>query len=551
MPSEPSATEPDQRAVARPRGFSRGAVERVGHNSVVQLATQLTVIGVGLLLTPLIVAKLGLALYGVWTFVTVTIGYLTMVDPGLNAAVVRFGSPRYAEGDAVTPARLATLGMAIWLAIGLVASPLLIVVVPFIETHLKGSATAAGQIGWLTVFAFCSLIFTAASSVQNSMLVAAGEQWISNVIDALSRFLYAGLAIWLLLAGHGLAGLAIAMGTQTVVAALGAFVAVRRRVGPPLGNPLKLSRDQVRDLAHFGGWAQAGNLFQTLNGMTNSLVAGTFISASSVGVLSFGQRLARQIPYFSTIPQDTLMHATAARFGDGRDPEGLKRVAVDANRIVSLFSTVPGFGLVAVAPVLLAAWLGKAYTGAAIVTVILALNQVTLGMMRGARTTLIGVGHIRLNASAQGLTFIANAAVTLALVVPLGITGIVLGSLVASVVTTTYLQRRFHQILGLTLREGLLGWAWKLWLPGLASAGACLAITYAMPESVRQHRGPALLALVVLTGVYLALSALGLRMTGGFAPQDFATLKRGLPRPVAKVFNSAPVRWVARVEHAS
>lgn len=532
---------------AQPRGFRRSAVERVGHNSVVQLASQLSVIAIGLALTPLIVGELGLAVYGIWTFVTVTIGYLTMVDPGLNAAVVRFGSPRYAAGDPVTPARLATLGMGIWLALGLLLSPLLLVVVPFIETHLKGSAAAGGQIGWLTVFAFASLIFTAASSVQNSMLVAAGEQWISNVIDASSRLVYAGLAVWLLLAGHGLAGLAVALGTQSVLAAVAAFAAIRVRVGPPLANPLRLERAQVAELARFGGWAQAGNLFQTLNGMTNSLVAGTFISASSVGVLSFGQRLARQIPYFSTIPQDTLLHATAARFGDGQDPDGLRRVAVDANRIVSLFSTLPGFGLVAVAPVLLAAWLGKAYAGAAAVTVILALNHVTLGMMRGARTTLIGVGYIRLNASAQALTLVANAAVTLALVGPLGIEGIALGSLAAAVVTTTYLQRRFHQILGLSLREGLLGWAWRLWLPGVVAAGCCLAATYALPEAVREQRGPAALALVALAVAYLALSALGLRATRGFSPADFATLRRGLPRPLARAFNSAPLRWVARV----
>ena len=127
---------------AEPAGFRRGHTARVGHNAVVQLASQLIIIAVGIVLTPLIVSKLGLATYGVWTFITVTIGYLTLVDPGFYAAVVKFGAPRYAEGDRVTPARIAGFGVATWLAIGLLVSPLLFVVAPFIADHLKGSGVA-------------------------------------------------------------------------------------------------------------------------------------------------------------------------------------------------------------------------------------------------------------------------------------------------------------------------------------------------------------------------------------------------------------------------
>jgi len=514
----------------------------------VQLASQLMVIGVGIVLTPLIVSKLGLATYGVWTFITVTIGYLTVVDPGLNAAVVKFGAPRYAEGDRVTPARLAGFGVSIWLAIGLLASPLLLVMAPFITDHLKGSGVAAGQIGWLVTYAFASLIFSASSSILSSVLVAAGEQWISNVIDTVTRLLYGLLAAGLLLSGHGLAGLAIALGLQQVLSALVMAMVIARRLGPVLGNPFALERSTIRQLLAFGGWAQMGNLFSTLNSMTNALVAGTFISASSVGVLAFGQRLARQIPYFSTIPQDSLLQATSAKFGEHEDPVALRRVAVDANRIIAMFTTLPGFGLMAVAPVALAAWLNHSYRYAAIVTIMLALNHIVLGMMRGARTTLIAVGHIGLNARAQALALVANVSLTLALVGPLGLPGIAIGTLGASLVTTVYLQRRFHVILGLGLGEGLFAWAWRLVLPGIGAVAACWAATALMPRSVIHERGPALLAFCVLTLLYLAVSSIGLRLCSGFNVADYATLKKGLPRPIAKVFASAPIRWVARVD---
>ena len=535
---------------AEPAGFRRGHTARVGHNAVVQLASQLIIIAVGIVLTPLIVSKLGLATYGVWTFITVTIGYLTLVDPGFYAAVVKFGAPRYAEGDRVTPARIAGFGVATWLAIGLLVSPLLFVVAPFIADHLKGSGVAEGQIGWLVSYTFVSLIFSASSSILGAVLVAAGEQWISNVIDTLTRLLYGFVAAGLLLSGHGLAGLAIALGLQQVLSALAMVIVIARRIGPVVGNPFALERSLLSQIVVFGGWAQMANLFTTLNSMTDALVAGTFINASSVGVLSFGQRLARQIPYFSTIPQDSLLQATSAKFGEREDLRALRRVAVDANRIIAMFTTLPGFGLIAVAPIALAAWLNHSYRYAAVVTIILALSHIVLGMMRGARTILIAVGHIGLNAKAQALALVANVILTLALVGPLGLRGIVIGTLGASIVTTIYYQRRFHLILGLGLGEGLFAWAWRLVLPGAAAVAVCWMATALMPASVVHQRGPALLAFAFLTLLYLLISSLGLRLCSGFNAADYATLEKGLPAPLAKLFACAPIRWVAKVDVA-
>lgn len=57
--------------------------------------------GIGLLLTPFIIRSLGQSEYGLWTMIGALVGYMTVLDFGLNKTIVRFVAKYRAENDKI------------------------------------------------------------------------------------------------------------------------------------------------------------------------------------------------------------------------------------------------------------------------------------------------------------------------------------------------------------------------------------------------------------------------------------------------------------------
>jgi len=53
----------------------------------------------GLIVTPLIIRKLGTSQYGLYTLIGAFVGYLSILDLGLNNAIIRFVSHYKAKGN--------------------------------------------------------------------------------------------------------------------------------------------------------------------------------------------------------------------------------------------------------------------------------------------------------------------------------------------------------------------------------------------------------------------------------------------------------------------
>ncbi len=116
--------------------------------------------------------------------------------------------------------------------------------------------------------------------------------------------------------------------------------------------------------------------------------------------------------------------------------------------------------------------------------------------------------------------------------------GVMLATVVAKLVATTYLLVRFHRIVEGSASELLFSWVTKLLLAIVAGAGAARLTLLFLPDAVVHHRGPAAAALAVLGVVYLVVFALVIRLTGYFSAEDLAWFAEILPGPLARVVSS-------------
>ena len=520
---------------------------RILANSAIMTIGQIVVVAIGFILTPVIISNVGIAMFGAWAIFTTAAGYITVLDPGTSGIVARFGAMAHVRGDTKEMARLTSLGLASWVFLGLIVAPVMWFVIPVLSSHLHVPHTSTHQLVVFFWWGYALVIFAAMQAVLSGQLTAIGLLWITTVIDVATRLLYGVILVIGFVAGLELWALILASFVQGIVVALATFVVAWRRNGFPLGNPARLDRAVFREVRRFGGWAQITSILNTLTYSTDPIVIGTFVSAGAAGIANLGSRLARQIPYFATVPEATLPAMSASQqAGEGR--EAIARMSIRSNRISFLLGAGIGSIIVGAAPVILAFWQGRSYSQADLATCIVAASMLASMLGQTAGIGIYAMGKVGYGVRARFAGFAVNLVATIALAIPFGMPGVLLGTLLATVTTNAYLQIRVNQLLSLS------GWTsvWRWMLPLMAAVAPAILVDRLvialMPVSVEHHRMPALAALgVVLVVNYVVLIA-GLRAWRYLDQQDVTFLRRSLPGPMRKLLRPRVVRLLIRPE---
>jgi O-antigen/teichoic acid export membrane protein len=518
----------------------------VALNSTVVAVAQAVIVGLGLVLTPFIVGRLGLVLFGLYGFVTTTVAFISVLDPGLGLIVIRYASSD--DGDQKLAARLSTLGLTVWLSLGIILSPLLFIVLPVLTTHLHSATGALLSPSLVTtaqqffVFGYVYLFITAAGAILGCRLIAAGEQWLVTVIGLVSRFVYAVVVVVVLISGFGIWGLAMASSAQTALVVLATLVAIWRRHGTVVANPFTLGRTRLVELLRFGGLVQLSSILDALNYDTDPIIIGRFVSVGASGLYQLANRAAGQIAYLVAVPQQSLLQTFSAVANRRASIAEVRRPAVQASRYLGLVAFFAGGALLAAAPELSVAWLGKPYDGIDGALCLLAGLQLVNAARFNSSIVIVALGKAGIGAKAKAISVAVNLALTLALVVPFGLTGVLIGTMVASALQTAVLMRRYTALLESNLREVL----WQWYAPGLAVALASAAVArlvgLAIDAPAVTSRGPAILAGAITVLVFSACFSVGIRATRYLNHSDLDYVSSILPQPIGKVLHLRVIR---------
>jgi O-antigen/teichoic acid export membrane protein len=517
---------------------------RVAFNSMAMMIGQVVFTAIGLVTTPVTLSHIGLVEFGLWGIIFSAVGYITLLDPGFGDLITRYGARAHLEGNRALAARLCSLFTLVWLGLGAIGLPLLFWLVPkwvpylHLSPGLNSVAIRFFYWGYLITIAGC------VAAILSARLTAIGDQWLVTVIDAVTRVIYCVVLIVLLFSGFKLSALVIALSVQLGLTFIATIAFVIRRAGGPYGNPLRLHGDVVRETLRFGGWLQLGGLLEVLTYETDPLVIGTFVSVRRAGTYNIGQRVARQSTYFAFIAQSSILSAVSAAYAAKEGLHAMRRMYVRANRLVVLLGCIIGGAVLGTAPVIIAAWLGRSYAYADLATC-LAVVALMLGLPRPAVAAVImAMGRVGLGVRAQAAAFAINLVLTLALVKPLGMFGVMLATVIAKLAATGYLLARFHRLVQSTARELLLSWLVKVLLAVSLAAGACRLILLYLPVSVVHDRLPALAALALLGVVYVLVFGVVLRVTRYFGTDDLAWFAEILPAPLARIAASSIVHRI-------
>ena len=419
--------------LARLRFVSRAdLVRQTGANAVATAGPQLFLLA----MTPLLVSRLALGGYGIWTFCLATIAIASNVDGGLGPTISRYFALYRGRGDEGAQHLLATFATLSMLLLGGLSALVLHEVGGAIASHMHVHDALRSQ---------------AQVAVRDAGIVV-GLGLLGNVFSGYLR----GRASFGLVAVGAFAGIggflvywAVTPESKANVAtyihcaaAQNACTLVVWAIGAVIGGmrfaPAVPAFPEIREIFGFAWRSQIASATSLVSLQADSLVIGAVCPVRTLGIYGIAATVAtafRNLPFYALFPirvRVTTIFGASALQGANRALSELER---------RWRPIIVGYSLIA-APVAVAIvyyWLTPR-VGEAVVILFFLLVAYATDLAAGVRVAYANaVGQPGLLARLGVIALVINVGLTVPLVLVIGAYGVVGPTAIASLVTTVYI----------------------------------------------------------------------------------------------------------------
>lgn len=477
---------------------------RLSRNVVANMLAAGVSLGSALAAVPLIVDRVGVAGYGIWTLALTAIVYITTTEAGVGPAVQRYTAVAHGGADLHAAARLLWSTLALYIAFGVVLMAALALLAPTlvelfdVERGLAADAEEMFRIAGLV--GLIALLGAGLGNVQQGL-----ERYLSyTVASAVGAVAFLVGIVVALENDAGLSGLAWAAAAQQGVIVVLRAIGLRdvMATGPGI-----VSRGEAREIGGFALRVQMTVASMIVNLQTDRIVVGLIASGRTLGQLGIGAQVAeagRLVGGAALAPMVSRMSVTHG----GADPSALEPLFARLQRLWML--TILGGTAIGIATMqpLIEAWLGPGHGDAVLLgSFLVAAQGINLSTGTGV-AYLRAVGRPSIEARLGAITIVANVALTITLGLAFGAVGVVVATTCAFAIGTAWFFRRLRdeapaatlapppRAVLAALVAGLLSLGWGLAMvellgrwgglaPVIAGAGAALAAYLSWTTGVR------------------------------------------------------------------
>ena len=388
-----------------------------------------------LLVTPLLVRGLGPERYGIWTLVASFGLFAALLDLGLASATTRYVAHYEELGE--RPQLVRTINVSFWILLGLGTLVLLagLLFAPLFPRvfEVPGEETAASVLVVLAAAAVALVVV--GGTAQGSL---AGLQrygflnftYTSAVIVQATAF---AVVLWL---GGQIVALGIVLLSVVLAEQVARFLAMRHYVPEVTLSPRNVERGSAWEMLRVSAWLSSTQVATAVRYRMDTIVVGFVVGVRAAGVYAVGQFLFIAVDRFIR-PSLTGFFPFSAELAGRRDAESLRNAMVLGTRIALAVA-----GPLCLAAILLAgpfvhAWVGPGYGDARLVVVYLVSALLLATVSRTGLLMLQGSGRVRAPATIVWAEAAVNFGLSIALGLWLGLTGVALATLIATVVVST------------------------------------------------------------------------------------------------------------------
>jgi O-antigen/teichoic acid export membrane protein len=431
-------------------------------------------------LLPLVARTVGSSAYGTYLLIT-SVATLLTLDLGMTSATVRFVARAYAREDREELAAVTGSSATFFVGLAVVTTAIYLGVmgigwhsfnIPAADRH---TATVL-----ILVVAFGELLAGIPLNVYRMILSGAGRLDLANGIQCAQVLVRLGGTVAVLAAGKGIVAVTVVEAVAFVGGGAGAWLATARLVPEARARLRRTSKRVFKEMMKLSTQLLALSLGAVVILQSDNFILGVALPVAAVAVYAAGFRVyqvARELTNSLTL---ALLPAATASHESGQ-LERNRRLYLVGTRYANAALALVAVPLLIYMDPLMRAWVGPHLAEGSTVARILVASLILNNFHMVAIPILTGQGKIRRYAQLHATWAIANLAVSIALVGPLGIEGVALGTALPLIVLEPLYVREALRRLNLHVGEladyvikPSLGLAVALGLP-------CLAISQLIP----------------------------------------------------------------------
>ncbi len=431
---------------------------RLGHrqiplNALASWSTYASQIVAAFLVTPIIVRGLGDQRYGVWSLVESVLAYLTLLDFGLTASVVRYVARFEATEESDRRNRVFSTCLCVFGAVGVVAFGIAAGLGAAAPYLFRLPPELIAEARWMFFLLGTNLALGLPLSVYLNVLFGLGRYPTSATIRLSYLALGSILSVVVIRRGGGLIALGCLITAVNTAQNLTLAWAVHRCL-----PDLRLSASLVdwstfRDIRGYSLRAFLIGLGTQVTFQTDAIVIGAFLSPGAIAFFAIGSRLVNYSKSLFTSVMGVLTPTFSAMEARG-ETEAIRGLTLTVSRYV-LWGALPvQIGLIALGRPFLSLWIGPRYAEASYATLVILSVPLALSMTlaTGVRV-LYGTGRLEWYTRAVIAEAVSNLILSTALASPMGIEGVAWGTTIPNLAFNVALMIHTCRVLDVGLWE--------------------------------------------------------------------------------------------------
>jgi O-antigen/teichoic acid export membrane protein len=384
---------------------------------------------IGLVMLPFNVSHLGPSAYGLWALMTSVMWFFGVLDLGYGSALVKFIAQYRAWRDRNALNEIvSTIGL-VFTALGALCFVVTALLAWRVDSLFNIEPEQARTARYVLLMAggFLSLRF--AMSIFGAVVNGFQRFYLNNAISIGTSLVVAAVNFGILRAGHGLIAL-VAATTFVRVVSLGLFAWNAYKSYPGLQvRPSLFRRERLHEVTGFSVYMFVLDWAAKLNYSSDTMVIGAMLDTTAIAVWTVAQRLAQLSQQLTNQLNDALFPNVVDSDAAQRQ-DRLQMILLQGSKLSLALAAPLCLGLIVVADSLIHSWVGPKFAASVLPTQLLLTVVLVRTSTASGNLILKGAGQHKLLTYTNAITAIVNVLLSIALVRPLGLAGVALGTLI-------------------------------------------------------------------------------------------------------------------------
>lgn len=458
---------------------------------------------------PFLLRTFGLANYGIFMLASSVSVYLGLLDFGVSSAVIKFTAEHRARGENEELGSVVSNTVAYYLLVGVVSSLLLLAFARWGVGVFQLSPDNRDLAQSLFTAAAVIALFSWPLSIGVSVLAGLQRYDLASGIGSMGIVGTTLATLAVVVLGEGPVDLLVATGIVTILGNLAYTLTAVRHLGADVPVSWRLVRMPAIKRVFAFSWPlfviQSTALVSGLQ--TDRMVLAGFVGPTAVSHYESAAKLTGLVGQLSPLTTAAIVPMASKLDAEAR-VETLRSLFLRGTKYTVAFVVPVTVSLMVLAEALLLSWLGPEFAAQALAARVFLVAWIFNANLTVAFTMFVGTGHLRFLMLYNGGQALLNLALSLLLVRPYGVAGVIAGTAAAELLFfpfgMRYVLRNLKVSPGGYLKDVVLPTYPILVLPvGLSAAFVASGVTSALA-------GVALAGVLSVGAYWATFYALGL-----------------------------------------